>query len=162
MSTLMVNIDTRIRNMFFVDGRFVICGFLNKTSFLLKSDKAIPREICNALSCVLVGYTVLRTVEVTLATLAGVDDTRIVNMQRRLFATHTGHLNTDSLTGRLKTLWRTYIPRPHQDYEGWGTSGTRHNLIYIARKFIKASVLGSDAEAIMDLQAGHSSSVARS
>ncbi|KAG9017699.1 hypothetical protein FRB90_000239, partial [Tulasnella sp. 427] len=56
MNTLLVNIDTRVRNVFFVNGRFVICGFLNKTSFLLKSDKAIPRELCKSLSSALLGY----------------------------------------------------------------------------------------------------------
>ncbi|KAG8932633.1 hypothetical protein FRC01_012975 [Tulasnella sp. 417] len=161
MSTLLTNIDTRVRNLFFSNNAAVLAHFLNKTTFLLKSDKAIVREVCPALSLVLLNYTAfLRPCEIAMApVITPVDD--IQWMQRRLFHIGSKQLNTEVLSLTLKSLWRRHVTRYGDTFKGWGTAETRQNAIYVGRRWVSTRELDKDGEALFDLQAGHCSPVAR-
>ncbi|KAG8901288.1 hypothetical protein FRC00_008030 [Tulasnella sp. 408] len=162
LATLITNIDTRVRNGFLSNGRMLLCHFLNKTTFLLKSDKAIVRELCSALSLVLANYIAfLRPIESKLAGQVGVDEANVVGMQKRLFQIGSHSLETDALSEGLKRQWRKVVTRYGDAFPGWGTADTRQNAIYVGKRWVKTPKMGDDGEAIFDLQAGHCSAVAQ-
>lgn len=163
MSTLLVNIDTRVRNLFYSNNSAVLSHFLNKTSFNLKSDKAIVREVCHALSLVLLNYVAFfRSWEATLGKQVGWEANDIEWTLRRLFQLGPRQLNTDILTSQLQQGWRKHVTRYGDRFPGWGTADTRQNAIYVGKHCVRTpAFVGNEGEALLDLQAGHTSNVAR-
>lgn len=153
MATLLCNIDTRIRNIFLVNGTIRLSHFLNKTTFHLKSDKGIVRELCCALSLVVGNYmAILRPLEQQLAKRNELADEHLIAMGQRLFYIGDSPLTTESLTYRLKAQWKKYIgPTIPGLFDGWGTSNTRQNLIYIGKRCIHPVALANDRDALLDL-----------
>lgn len=163
MATLIRNINTRVRNVFCSNNAIVLSHFLNKTTFHLKSDKAIVREVCPALSLALLNYiALLRGQEAKLAPHVGIPAAAVERMQSRLFQIGSKPLKTDDLSSTLQLLWCKHVTRYGETFQGWGTAGTRQNAIYVGRRWVNLPRLDKHGEALYDLQAGHSSIVARS
>ncbi|KAG8987420.1 hypothetical protein FRB90_003354 [Tulasnella sp. 427] len=110
MATLITNIDTRVRNVFVVNGTVRLSHFLNKTTFILKSDKAVVRETCHSISLILFNYIAfVRPNETKLAKQVGIPHGDLERMQQQLFAIGQSTLTTATLTSRLKTQWKKYV-----------------------------------------------------
>lgn len=162
MSTLITNINTRVRNTFISNGRIILCHFLNKTTFLLKSDKAIVRELCSVLSLVVANYiALLRPLESKLAAQVEVKEADVAAMQQQLFHFASESLTTPVLSGGLKHEWCKAVTRYGPKFEGWGTGDTRQNSVYVCKRYVQMRELGEDGEPLFDLQAGHCSAVAK-
>lgn len=162
MSTLITNINTRVRNTFISNRRIILCHFLNKTTFLLKSDKAIVCKLCLVLSLVVANYVaLLRPLELKLAAQVKVYEANIAAMQQQLFQLGSKSLTTPVLSGGLKHLWCKTVTRYGDKFEGWGTGDTRQNCVYVCKRYVQMYELGEDGKPLFDLQAGHCSAVAQ-
>ena len=158
MSTLIMNLPTRIRNFIIVHGKVFIVGFLNKTTFILDADKAIPRMFPNLLGKILINYiSFIRGVEHLFLThtLENRDDAQ--KTLSRLFHVNGRQLGTPDLTESLKRVTAKYLKLD----EGFGTADLRQILIYISTRFIRDRDNGDEMQALLDVQAGHSSEIAR-
>ena len=160
MSTLIMNLPTRIRNFIVINGKVFIVGFLNKTTFITNADKAIPRMFPDLLGKILVNYiSFIRGIEHLFLThtLENRDDAQ--STLGRLFHVNGRQLGTPDLTAGLKRITVKYL----KVKDGYGTADLRQILIYISTRFIRDRALdkGDETQALLDIQAGHSSEVAR-
>ena len=155
-----MNLPTRIRNFIIVHGIVFIVGFLNKTTFILNADKAIPRMFPNLLGKILINYIAfIRGIEhlFLVHTLENRADAQ--STVSRLFHVNGRQLGTADLTESLKRVTIKYL----KVKEGFGTADLRQIQIYISTRFIRHRALdqGDETQALLDLQAGHNSETAR-
>lgn len=157
MATLLCNITGRPRNAYVINGDFVNVGLLNKTTFTLHQDKLIPRKFPPLLSAIIINYiTFIRPIEHMFHLHSpNVDESDAQKSLTHLFYVNKKELGTDQLTNHLKKLTLQYL---HCEY---GTADLRQQMIYWGMRFVKPSEKGEEGTALMDLQAGHSTGIAR-
>lgn len=158
MATLIRNLPGRLRNLFVIDGTLVNVGFLNKTSFILKHDKPIPRAFNQLISSILINYiAVIRKIEhVFYSNLPNVSAALAQRTQMSLFFVAGLQIDTNIFTRILKetTLEALGVAT------GFGTADCRHIMMYIGKRFVRQST-DWEGQALLDFQSGHSSGVAR-
>jgi hypothetical protein len=164
MATLIANLSTRIRNFIIAHGVVFIISFLNKTTFTLNADKAIPRMFPHLLAKILINYiSFIRIIEHLFLRYTHKDRDATQATLSRLFHVNGRQLGTPDLTESLKRITRKYLKVVNPNFDGFGTAELRQILIYISTRFIRhrAHDKGDETQALMDIQAGHSSEVAR-
>ena len=163
MHTQWRNTPGRIRNLFMYYSYLINLGFLNKTTFLLKMDKPIPRGYPPSLGFITVNYLAfIRMFELHFA--LELDQVKseqsihkIHKCNSRLFIINGEELVTEHLTNHMKKKTHQHL----KVRDGLGTSDMRHIIIFIGEKKV-TSPSSSEAEtSVMHLQAGHNSTIAR-
>ena len=159
MATLWKNLTTRIRNMYLINGFIVNVGFLNKTTFNQNEDKPIPRAYPKSLTHILINYlSFIRPIEHILYLES--PKANLVTAPRlltHLFATRGKMLTTSTLTAQLKLHTIKYL----KCSDGFGTADMRQILIFVGMRYITPKIETEQQSSLMDLQAGHSSEIAR-
>ena len=156
------NTPGRIRNLFMYFGILICIGFLNKTTFLQKMDKPIPRGYPPDLGLIIVNYFVFfRMFELHFALELDLEKTTqsvnsIHRCNSRVFVINGEELTTVHLTEHLKQKTEKIL----KVREGLGTSDMRHIIISIGGKKVTSPIAIAETSA-MHLQAGHNSSVAK-
>lgn len=159
MATLIRNLPTRVRNVLMVDGIMVNVGMLNKTTFTLKQDKLIPRAVPPLVSDIMASYIAfLRPLELILTMAAGqIPKEKAMPTTTHLFHVNGRHFETRDLTNGLIDLSKDKLGVE----KGLGTADFRQLSIFIAHKHFGSQVIAEERCALLDLQAGHSSEIAR-
>ncbi|KAG9011789.1 hypothetical protein FRB90_007049 [Tulasnella sp. 427] len=152
------NTATRIRNIFSVNGHAVSILFLNKTSYSGRGDRAVARAYPNKLTQVMFNYLMLiRPVEKALLSQIIDDRQRLQAYSTYLFCGIKGPLTTDDLNVGFRTL----IPQHFANFpQGLTIRALRQIGVYAGQKFV-APRCTQDRVAILDLQAGHTSDIAK-
>jgi hypothetical protein len=149
----------RFRNTFWIDNIFTIVSFYNKTTSVQRFDKAIPRAYNKTIStCAFQYLTYVRDAiePFFLSQALGISPENIERSKDFISFVNNSQLDTSHISACIRRLAKTYL-NVNRD---WGIAHLRQNLCYIGDRFLNNKDKGEIHQSIVQLQAGHSTSVA--
>jgi hypothetical protein len=155
LATQFLNTATRARNIYFFSGRVFNIGMLNKTTFQLKQDKPIPRQYPHLVGLILFHYiSFVRPIEILF--LFELGQIEAANLSSSfLFHVCGNQLQRRAVTGRMEDL-----TEDHVGYR-FGIADFRQVIIFFGSKMVRKHDVNDRQRLLLDLQAGHSTEVAK-
>lgn len=154
--TLILNTPGRTRNLYLLNERVTNVGFLNKTTFILKRDKPIPRAYPLLLTLIIINYlAILRKLELEyLINHPGYSATDVEATRTHLFCVAGYQLHTDSLSARIMIVTAECLGLNR----GWGTAALRQAMVYFGKYHVRVAT-DADGQILLDFQSGHCGSI---